>query len=189
MASTTSKHVCNNVAELELGDAINLPKGMLKKSALKFRGKTLSVQLNCSVAFEPSVYNGVGNEVRKGIVLRITDEDFALFTEFEAWCKQAMQKEVPNVDALWSPSARCDGKSGSQLKANITMSGPYAVHYYDGSKVACAEPDCWRDLRVKVELEVRGCYTQRSTVGLLLDVTHVQIVGGSDSQGVVACPF
>ena len=50
------------------------------------------------------MYNGVGNEVRKGIVLRITDEDFALFTEFEAWCKQSMQKEVPNVDALWSPS-------------------------------------------------------------------------------------
>ena len=189
MASTTIKEVCNNVAELELGDAISLPKGDVKKCALKFQGKPLSVQLNCKVAFEPSVYNGTGDEVRKGIVLRIADEDFALFTELEAWCKQALQEEVPNVDALWSPSTRCNDKYGSQLKAKITMGrGPYAVHYYDGSKASCDEPDCWRDLEVKVVLEVRGCYTQRTTVGMLLDVTHVQIEG-SPLPPVVACPF
>ena len=63
------KEVCNSVAELELGDSIMLAKGNLKKCDLKFQGKPLSVKFQCQVVCEPSMYNGMGNEVRKGILL------------------------------------------------------------------------------------------------------------------------
>jgi len=74
-----------------------------------------------SVAFQPSVYGGTGEEARKGIVFRITAEDYNELNSLEQWVPDALRASNPNVDALWSPSARKSDKRGCQLKCKMNL--------------------------------------------------------------------
>ena len=81
MDATTLQDVAQQTEQLALGDAVLLAKGNMKICQLKYQGKAPSLKLghesqNTTVAFEPSVYNGTGEEIRKGVVFCIGDEDY-----------------------------------------------------------------------------------------------------------------
>ena len=67
---------------------------------------------NTTVAFEPSVYNGTGEEIRKGVVFCIGDEDYGGMAALEEWCKDSLRAANPNIDALWCSSAKRSEKWG-----------------------------------------------------------------------------
>ena len=71
------EEVTQNTNYLALGYAILVPKGNLKTCLLTYQDKPLTTKTgrdleSVSVAFQPSVYGGTGEETRKGIVFRIT---------------------------------------------------------------------------------------------------------------------
>ena len=108
-------------------------------------------------------------------MLRISDDDFSAMVEFEQWCLDALRATNPNVDSLWSASAKKSDKWGSQLKAKINLqSGKWGATFYNEAKGLCDQPEEWRGLPVSLVLQVRGCYIQRQSIGLLLDVTQLQ---------------
>ena len=181
MAPSDISDVCANLDQLALGVALALPKGNIKKSNLTYRNQPLALRLGGedldsmkTVAFEPSVYQGAGAEASKGIVFRMSSADFEAFQKIEDWCKKSLATQVPNADALWSSSAKLTDKWGAQLRAKINVSGPYVAAFYDEGKQPCRPPQVWKGLQVSVMLQVRGCYVQRNSVGLLLDVTHLR---------------
>ena len=102
--------VCSNLSKLSLGAPTGLSKGNLKKCGLTYDGQPLGLRLEGEVAFEPSVYQGTGDEARQGIVFRLSDSDFASFQALEEWCKQALQAQTPNVETLWSASSKLTEK-------------------------------------------------------------------------------
>jgi len=165
-----------------------LSKGNLKKCNLTYDGQALAVRLEGEVAFEPSVYQGTGEEARKGIVVRLSDGDFTSFQALEEWCKQALQAQTPNVDTLWSASSKLTEKWGAQLKAKINVHGPYCAIFYDDSRQPCKAPQGWKGLHINALLEVRGCYVQRNGAGLLLEVTHLRY-GEPPEAAEVECPI
>ena len=66
------------------------------------------------------------------------------------------------------------------------VSGPYVASFYDENKRPCQPPQGWKGLQVSVMLQVRGCYVQRNSVGLLLDVTHLRYAEPMAEE--VECP-
>ena len=180
--------VCSNLSQLSLGAPMALSKGNLKKCNLTYDGQALAVRLEGEVAFEPSVYQGTGEEARKGIVVRLSDGDFTSFQALEEWCKQALQAQTPNVDTLWSASSKLTEKWGAQLKAKINVHGPYCAIFYDDSRQPCKAPQGWKGLHINALLEVRGCYVQRNGTGLLLEVTHLRY-GEPPEAAEVECPI
>ena len=194
MAPSDISDVCANLDQLALSVATALSKGNIKKSNLTYKGQPLAIRLRgeelesmMTVAFEPSVYQGTGAEARKGIVFRLSNEDFETFQKLEEWCKQSLATQVPNADAIWSDSAKLTDKWGAQLRAKINVSGPYVANFYDESKRPCQPPQAWKGLQASALLQVRGCYVQRNSVGLLLDVTHLRYAEPQATD--VECPI
>ena len=142
-----------------------------------------------TVVFEPSVYGGTGEEYRKGVVFKIGEEDYEAFAVLEQWCRDELRATNPNVDALWCPSAKKSDKFGTQVKAKINLKGgAYGAKFYNEAKELCDAPEEWRGLQVSVILQVRGCYIQRNSVGLLIDVTYLQYKEPLAEQAQ-DCPF
>ena len=107
----TIQDVVEGAAQLKLGAAYLLTKGNMKMCELTDDRVPLLIRLGeglptTTVAFAPSAFGGTGEEVRKGIVFRITPEDYDAFAAFEQWCRDSLRETIPNVDELWSASAR-----------------------------------------------------------------------------------
>ena len=161
MDATTLQDVAQRTEQLAVGDAVLLAKSNMKICQLKYQGKTLSLKLgesqNTTVAFEPSVYNGTGEEIRKGVVFCIGDEDYGGMAALEQWCKDSLRATNPNIDTLWCSSAKRSEKWGP-LKAKINLGGGlYGAKFYDEAKEPCDAPQEWRGLKVSVILQIRGC--------------------------------
>ena len=114
-ANPTIQNVVEGAAELKLGAAYLLTKGNMKMCELTYDRVPLLIRLGeglqtTTVAFAPSAFGGTGEEVRKGIVFRITPEDYDAFAALEQWCCDALRETIPDVDELWSPSARKSDK-------------------------------------------------------------------------------
>ena len=192
MDTTTIQDVAKQTAELALCDAVLLAKGNMKTCQLRFEGQVLAIRLgqdleSTTVVFEPSVYGGTGEEYRKGVVFKIGEEDYEAFAVLEQWCRDELRATNPNVEALWCPSAKKSDKFGTQVKAKINLTGgAYGAKFYNEAKELCDAPEEWRGLQVSVILQVRGCYIQRNSVGLLIDVTHLQYKEAEQAQ---VCPF
>ena len=190
----TIQEVAQKTADLAMCDAVLLAKGNMKTCQLRFEGQVLTIKLgqdlqSTTVVFEPSVYGGTGEEYRKGVVFRIGDDDYEAFAVLEHWCRDSLRATNPNIDALWCPSAKKSDKFGSQVKAKINLKGgAYRAKFYNEAKELCDAPEEWRGLQVGVILQVRGCYIQRNSVGLLIDVTYLQHKEPLAEQ-VQDCPF
>ena len=79
--ATTIQEIAQQTTNLALSEAVLLAKGNMKTSLLTYQGRPLTFNIgedleSVSVVFEPSVYGGTGEETRKGIVLKITEEDY-----------------------------------------------------------------------------------------------------------------
>ena len=80
----TIQNVVEDASLLRLGAAYFLTKGNMKMCELTYDRVPLLIRLGeglqtTTVAFAPSAFGGTGEEVRKGIVFRITPEDYDAF--------------------------------------------------------------------------------------------------------------
>jgi hypothetical protein len=122
---------------------------------------------NARVLFEPSVYNGTGEETRKGIVMEITEDDAKRIEELESWMRI---KSGVSPDK-WVPCVR--KTDGHQIKAKINMRGPNQCEFI-GPNGEKDPPESLRGRTATAALLVRGVYMQRQASGLMIDVVAMR---------------
>ena len=87
--------------------------------------------------FEPSAFQGTGDEVRKGVLFSVPDDVYAGIAAIETWVQGALEEPY----AIWNPSVRPPGNYGATLKAKINVSGPHACLAYDTAGQPPGLPD------------------------------------------------
>jgi len=119
------------------------------------------------IIFEPSVYNGTGEEERKNIVMAITEEAAKEIEELENWTRI----RVGVTPEKWNSCVK--RVNGPQLKAKINMSGQRQCEFagHNGAKVA---PTYLRGRSATAAILVRGVYMQRNAAGLMIDVVALR---------------
>lgn len=127
------------------------------------------------VLFEPSAFNGTGEEERVPISLSIDAEMAAAVQAMEAQVRDKLRATVPNIDALWFSAA----KNGSSLKAKVRVKGEGAVRCYNSKKEPVPIPEHWRGLAICPILECRAVFVQRTAAGLVLELVAA-IIGDSE---------
>ena len=170
--------------------SLNGPKAMagnkmLNIANITYKNKPLRLMLDewwLPIIFEPSVYNGTGNEERKNIVFGVSppiEEGLAIM---EDAILQALSETHPNIHALWVSSIKpANGDHEASLKAKINVAGKQQCRFFDESNQPTEAPDVFRPLEAKIVLQVRGVYIQKTAAGLMLSVSHMQTrLGGSD---------
>ena len=103
----------------------------MKILTLKLDGRDVIVRLaddleTITVPLELSVFQGTGEEARKGIVFNVPENIFDTFAAVEESCRQALEGAVPNTNSIWSSSLRPSGSYSATLKAKINVTGDKA---------------------------------------------------------------
>jgi hypothetical protein len=119
------------------------------------------------ILFEPSVYNGTGDEPRKNIVFEITEESAKQIEEIENWTR--VQTGIP-LDKWVSCLKRAETP---RLKAKINMSGSRVCEFL-GPEGQTNPPDSFRNRAGVVAILIRGVYLQRQATGLMIDVVALK---------------
>ncbi len=84
---------------------------------LKLAGDTQTI----TIPFEPSVFDGTGDEPRKGIVFNITPEILEAVAQLEDTCRQLLGETIPNIDAHWCSSVKPSEEYTAKLKAKVNV--------------------------------------------------------------------
>ena len=166
----------------------------MKFCKVTYEGGPLTIRLSedlntVKVPFPPSVFNGDGSEVRKSIVYTIPQDVYESLSQFEDWCRQALEDAYPKVQALWCSLLKPPERWGAQLKAKINVAEAHRAKFYDSAKEPCDAPSDWRGLGVNVVLQVRGVYIQENAIGLMLETTHLQYDTTPMAHLEDQCPF
>ena len=167
----------NSMEDFAISDVKASANKMLKIANITFKGQPLLLKSNAwlRIVYEPSVYNGTGQEERKNIVLELTPEIEQVLATMEDTIRQTLDEKVPNIDAIWVSSLKPSaGSSGPTVKAKINVSGKQACKFYDEDNVATEPPSAFRPLDAKVVLRIQGVYVQKQAAGLMMTVTHMQ---------------
>lgn len=127
------------------------------------------------VIFEPSCFNGTGEEERVPISLSIDAEMATAVQTMEAQIREKLRPTVPNLDAIWYSAA----KNGNSLKAKVRVKGDGAVRCYNSKKEPVPIPERWRGLAIVPILECKAIFVQRAAAGLVLDLVAA-IIGDSE---------
>lgn len=166
-----TSHSVNNVA-----NKISLGKPKDGKAGMKFANvynneDNAPIYLKiCEsvVVFEPSVYNGTGDETRKGIVLEISEDDAKLIEDVERSVRAMVASDK------WNSCIRRENKS-VRVKAKIEMSGERSCEFHGGPDEGDgAAPSSLRGRKASVILHVKGLYVQRNASGLMIDVVAMR---------------
>ena len=127
---------------------------------------------NSRVVFEPSVYNGTGEETRLGIVLALGSADAEALEKFEARCRQALKLDG---NKTWNSCVRRKDDA-PVLKAKINMEGSRKPCIFTDMKGNRREspptPLCGRACTAAVTL--RTVYSQRLACGLVAEVVSLR---------------
>jgi hypothetical protein len=193
MAPIFVQDLAQCIDKLSLSEPTNVGKGGMTVCNLKLDGKHVVVKLakdleTITTPFEPSVFQGTGQEARKGILFNIPQDVFEGFAAVEEFCRQALEESTPKVQSLWSSSLRPNKKYPATLKAKINVSGDRAANFYNEANEPTEQPENWKHLPCDAVLQVRGCYIQKQGVGMLLEVTHLQY-GAEPSAVEEVSPF
>ena len=179
MAPISVHELSQRMDKLGLSEPTTAGKSGMKICNLTQEGKPVTVKLaddlkTVSTPFEPSVYQGTGQEARKGIVFSIPQDMFDALTIVEEFCRNSLEESNPKVHGLWSSSLRPSDKYPARLKAKINVDGNRAAKFYNEANELAELPEHWKTLPCNAVLQVRGCYIQRQAIGMLLEVTHLQ---------------
>ena len=179
MAPIFVQDLAQRIDQLSLSQPTNVGKGGMKICFLKLDGQVETVKLapdleTITAPFEPSVFQGTGDEERKGILFNIPQDTFDAFAAVEEFCRQALDESFPKIQSLWSSSLRPSDKYPATLKAKINVSGARAAKFYNDANEPAEQPENWKHLPCNAVLQVRGCYIQKQGIGMLLEVTHLQ---------------
>ena len=180
MATLSVQELSQCVDKLSLSQPALATKGGMKICNLTQAGKPVTVKLgqdlddSITIPFAPSVFQGTGEEPRKGIVFNIPQDVFDAFAAVEEFCRKALEESNPKVQALWSSSLRASDKYPATLKAKINVAGNKVAKFYDHANEPTEQPENWKGLPCNAVLQVRGCYIQKQGIGMLLEVSHLQ---------------
>jgi hypothetical protein len=193
MASISVQQLQEGVDTIRLSPPKDVQRGMRIYSLsmedrpllLKLAGDTQTI----TIPFEPSVFNGTGDEPRKGIVFNITPEILEAVAQLEDTCRQLLGETIPNIDALWCSSVKPSEKYSATLKAKINVSGPRVCPFFDEANKPAEAPIAWKGLPVNAVVSIRGCYSQRQGVGMILEVVALQYGTKVSAAVIPASPF
>lgn len=174
-----------NISNIRFAAQTQLLKLGMKMSKISHNDKPLQIKLyNVDIPFEPSVFNGRGQETRKNIVFAISEDAAQYFGELEETCKRAFDSPS-KVAELWCSSLKHSDEYPTNLKAKISTD---KVLYFTPEGEPTSEPTAWKRLRANVIITVRGVYETKSCSGLLID-THAIQYEQADGQEPISCPF
>ena len=143
--------------------------GSVTFTACSSDGKPLLLRLeNARIAFEPSVYNGDGTELRKNICFTNVQEDI-------------METVKAMETSLGCPVCSCVKED--LLKAKVSMD---RIKVYDASRSRADMPQLWRGWEVNAMIRIRGRWDTRSQSGLCLELTDIQLL---QETSEAICPF
>ncbi len=144
MASISVQQLQEGIETIRLSPPKDVQRGM-RIHSLSMEDRPLLLKLagdmqTVTVPFEPSVYNGTGDEPRKGIVFNITPELLEVVAQLEDTCRQLLGETIPNIDALWCSSVKPSEKYSATLKAKINVSGQRVCPFFDEANKPAEAP-------------------------------------------------
>ena len=126
------------------------------------------------VVFEPNVYNGTGDEPRKGILIDIPEEAAKEIESLENYLRIQAEVHWKIRTELWISCIRRDADNGTvRLKAKIVLAGDSPCEFL-GPEDTHAQPSSFRGLPVSFIVLVKSIYVQRNAAGLMLDVVAMR---------------
>ena len=162
---------------IELNKPKELSHGMKIHRVSAAEGGQLCFKLmSVRIPFAPSVFQGKGDEARKGITINLSSPDYARLEMISRDLRKQLEEICPDIEKNWSSFLKPahDGYS-SQLKAKINLKGDNCCKFFDSKGNVVSEPTNWRKMgECNVALRVGGIYHQSKNTGLLLEVTHIQ---------------
>ena len=150
---------------------------MLKVSDVTFDGQPLKLKIDTwqRIVYEPSVYNGTGEEERKNIVLEITPEIEQALATMEDTVRQSLNETISKIDSIWCSAIKpATIFNGPTLRAKIRVSGKQHCNWFDASNTVTDVPLVFKGLEAKTVLHVQGVYIQKQAAGMILNLTHMQ---------------
>ena len=141
------------------------------------------------VLYEPSVYNGTGQEERVNVVMTIEDAAACQLRNLEAVVKDKLRDAVPGVDRIWNSCVGTTQKGDTTIKAKIRVKGEGRVKCYDRSRNEIQPPSQWRGVSICPIIEVRGVYVQRTSCGLVLETIACILGESPNTKSVTAGSF
>ena len=118
----------------------------------------VSEAIDCEVLYEPSTFQGTGQETRLNIVIRAPEKSLDAL--------RAMQ-------AALLPDGYASSVREGCIRAKIDVT---KVQFYAPDGVEAQAPASYRP-RCHAALEIKGTYQSRQGAGLLLEVTALQLGG------------
>ena len=117
------------------------------------------------VLYEPSVYNGTGQEVRKNLVLAVD---------------QATRDQLAAIETQLQLGDLCSIFKPDSIRVKVDME---QVRLFDSDHAQINPPDKWANSNVEVCLEVRGSWRTATNAGLSVCCTDIRFVeGGADAS-------
>ena len=167
---THKSMILTSVAELATSNPLvySWKESRMGMKLANIRGDSTVFLLKASrILFEPSVYNGTGDEARKGIVFAISEEDAKGLQRYEE-----VIREMAGVDPkIWNSSVRFNEKSQVSFKCKINVSGPNMCRIGDVDNVPTGIPEGGlRGRPASMAIQVKAVYQQRQSAGLVFDV-------------------
>jgi hypothetical protein len=124
------------------------------------------------VLYEPSVYNGSGSEERVNITMSIDEDAATSILNMEKLVRDQLRPSVPNVDQIWNSCIRPPSeRTGHTFKCKVRLRGEGCVRCFSRTREEMALPQSLRGYSIVPVVEVRSAYVQRSSAGLVLEMT------------------
>ena len=123
------------------------------------------------IIYEPSVFGGTGDEVRKNIVFEIPPDVIT-----------AVQQHEASIASSCTDAPLCSCLKGDALKCKISMD---SVQIFDSTCTPTQPPGVWRDLPVNAIVDVKGKWSTRTQTGLSVVVRAIQLLDSRPRE----CPF
>jgi hypothetical protein len=159
----------------------------------RFAGTTPSIQLHdranlgiVTTPWPPNVYRGTGNEDRVTMTVSIPDNLREHMELVEERIRDLARPSFPKIDSIWHSSTKPGDRYKSTLKAKINIRGDKMAKFVDSDGNPVDPPTQWHNLAVIPVLTVRGVYFQKTSAGLMMEVSAVMVgdVQAKSEEGV-----
>jgi hypothetical protein len=159
----------------------------------RFAGTTPSIQLHdranlgiVTTPWPPNVYRGTGNEDRVTMTVSIPDNLREHMELVEERIRDLARPSFPKIDSIWHSSSKPGDRYKSTLKAKINIRGDKMAKFVDSDGNPVDPPTQWHNLAVIPVLTVRGVYFQKTSAGLMMEVSAVMVgdVQAKSEEGV-----
>ena len=148
----------------------------------RFAGTTPSIQLHdranlgiVTTPWPPNVYRGTGNEDRVTMTVSIPDNLREHMELVEERIRDLARPSFPKIDSIWHSSTKPGDRYKSTLKAKINIRGDKMAKFVDSDGNPVDPPTQWHNLAVIPVLTVRGVYFQKTSAGLMMEVSAVMV--------------